>query len=1115
MSDRLYPMHPQRLAAWIRDELRMRGSVFGVDRGLFFHPREGDPYRTEVFNQLLDFPVGVAAGPHTQMAQNIVTAWLCGARFIELKTVQILDRIEVSKPCIDMEDAGFNVEWSQELRIHESVCEYIKAWVLIHALHHELRFPGAVTGTVFNISVGYDMAGIRKPNVQAFLDTMRNASNEIAACVEEMKSSFPALEDIPIPAMLSDNITLSTMHGCPPGEIGTISRYLLEERGLHTYVKMNPTLLGPDVLRPLLNETLGYRDIEVPDEAFGHDIAYDDAVALIRDLETAAAGNGLEFGVKLSNTLEVKNHRKVFSGDEKQMYMSGRPLHALTVEAARRLQETFDGRLSISFAGGADAFNVPDLLAAGMKTVTVCSDLLRTGGYTRLAQYRDVLRSAMNKAGAENLDMFILARAENGPDGDVAAAARKNLEAYAASLPSHPAYHADTYDRSQTKSARELGLFDCIAAPCTEACSVDQKVPRYMRFVREQRFDDAAKVVKSDNTMPCILGRACHHPCQPKCVRVHMDEPLAIREIKRAIMEYGSYTRSGSGVKRRKQHIAVIGAGPCGLAAADFLTRDGFQVTVFDAAPSEGGMVQSSIPGYRASDDALHRDVAFLQERGVTLAFGQSAGRDFTLSSLMKRGFSDIVVAVGAQKAGRLGLPGEEADGVLDSLAFLREARSGARTSVGQRVGVIGGGDVAMDCARTAWRLGAKDVSVIYRRTLREMPAQPEEFEELAEERIPVRELLSPISIRTEGGRLHGLECQKMRLGEPGADGRRRPEPIDGETEMLDLDNLVVAINQAGEYRWLEDEGIRLNRRGYIETMPDTLETSVPHVYAGGDAIGDGPATIVKALGDGRKIAAAITDRYIRHKPVDIVPDERPDWRTLQRRRAFRVHPVPVPRREPGERRDFGEVVQTLSPRDAETEARRCLDCDLICSYCVGVCPNLALFTYRHRPLELLSPAKKTDKDTAGKPLAEQAHQVAVLTDFCNECGNCVTFCPSAGRPYRDKPRLYFRRPDFDGESDNAFLPCRLPDGMGMLARWHGKLHRLEMAAGEYRYAGPGLTAVWKENGSIKEHDAPDGDEAAADGFSKANIMAALLRGLKNGMPFVPYPHGGEAGWEG
>src|SRR5512146_2207152 len=419
MSDRFHPISMEQLAHWVFTELDHKDSLFNIPRPAFFVPRRDHRYRTREHGVELDTPFGVAAGPHSQMAQNIVAAWLAGARVIELKTIQTLDELDVHKPCIDVTDEGYNVEWSQELRVHQSFDEYLRAWVLIHALHRRFGWPGETPGVLFNMSVGYNLEGLLRPNVQWYFDAMADASAWLPAYVDIVARYEPAVRDIAIASRLSDTITLSTMHGCPPDEIERISEYLLIDKGLHTSVKCNPTLLGPELVRAIVNDDLGFADVPVPDTAFGHDLRYDDAVPMFRRLQSVAVARGVGFGLKLSNTLEVENWKTVFDRDS-TMYLSGRPLHAVTVNLAKRLTETFDDGLPLSFAGGADCFNVADLLRSGMRTVTVASDLLKTGGYLRLLQYPEKTDEAFDAVGARSTaDFIVRSAAADGFDGGI------------------------------------------------------------------------------------------------------------------------------------------------------------------------------------------------------------------------------------------------------------------------------------------------------------------------------------------------------------------------------------------------------------------------------------------------------------------------------------------------------------------------------------------------------------------------------------------------------------------------------------------------------------------------------------------------------------------------
>ena len=1105
---------------WIADELEHKQSIFGVPRELFFTPTADDRFTTEVYGQPLETPLGVAAGPHSQLAQNIVVAWLCGARFIELKTVQTLDHIEVSKPCIDMQDEGFNVEWSQELLVEESYREYLHAWVLIHGLHARLGLPGTSPGMIFNLSVGYDLEGIQKPNMRWFLDKMEDAGQDVEDCVRTVARRFPEVSDTGVPRRLSDNVTLSTMHGCPPEEIGSIVSHLLGDRGLHTSVKLNPTLLGRDRVREILNQHLGYRDLELPDQVFAQDLTYPDALSLVRELESTASRRDLVFGIKLTNTLAVSNNRRVFDPTEETMYLSGRPLHAVTVNLAKKLAQDLDPAVLMSFSGGADCDNVARLLRAGMSTVTVCSDLLRPGGYLRLGQYLANIDAAVEAAGARGLKGFVLAGAP--ARASAASAARFHLRTYAEETLADPALHKESFDREHTKTPSLLDLFDCIDAPCTDICDVDQKVPEYMRRVQAGDLVGAAEITREDNPLPTILGRTCHHPCEPVCLRTHMDQPLAIREIKRFIAEHEPPSGEAPPLRDGAARVAVIGGGPCGLSAATFLAKAGHPVTILEARAASGGMVSGTIPDYRAASHAINHDLAHVLDLGVEIRHNQEVGKNLTLASLRAEGFAYIVVAVGARRGLQLGIPGEDSAGVLDGLDFLRAARSGNPPTLGQRIGVVGGGDVAMDCARTARRLSDGEVTVFYRRTRAQMPAQKEEVHDLLVEGTGLSELASPLKILTADGRLSAVEFARMRLGAPDDSGRRRPEEIPGEVLEAPLDTLIVAIGQRPDLCLFGDQEIALTSAGYLEVDPETFETSLPGVFAGGDIIGDGPASIVKACGDGRLIADAI---HTRDGATRISGSTRnPSWPQfdtvdLLRRRSQRAPRVEIPHLVPQDRVGFTEVVHTLSKDAAMQEASRCVDCDLMCSTCDSVCPNLAILTYRARPAILRIPqfsmtgGELQEQSPVDMQIA-QGPQVAVLTDACNECGNCVTFCPTSGRPWRDKPRLFLNRGDFEDEDENAFMFFIHQGDRGIQARFSGELHELILLDGVLNYTSPSVRLVLEAETLAVRDAGPGPDPASREPVVPAQLsaMITLLRSFTESMPEFPLVEA-DPGW--
>ena len=1176
MSDKFQPITMEQLAAWVFTELETRGSVFGVPRELFFVPKPADEFATSVYGQRLETPFGVAAGPHSQMAQNIIVAWLCGARFIELKTVQTLDEIEVSKPCIDIQDEGYNVEWSQELKVRQSFDEYVRAWVLIHALHRKLGFPGEVPGVIFNASVGYNMEGLLKPNMQGYLKNVKDASELVRPYVAIVAKHFPEIGGVAVSDRLADNVTLSTMHGCPPDEIEKIAAYLIGEWGFHTNVKLNPTLLGPERLRQILNKNLGYADVVVPDSAFGHDLKYADAVPMLKRLRDAAKARKVQFGVKLSNTLEVQNHRDAFAKKEKMMYMSGRALHAVTVNLAAKLADEFKGGLMMSFSGGAEAFNVAHLLRCGMKTVTVCSDILKTGGYLRLRQYVESTAEAMKAARAADLPDFVCKEARRvetfGREFEkilfealkgheplavnklackniarcliqlpatslvssvvrgwaaeqsltehadelmccvAEACSRINLEQYSASVLAERTLMKRSFERERTKTSRSLGSFDCIKAPCTDECPVNQKVPQYMNLVRQGKFQEAIEVTRSDNPLPSILGRACNHLCEEVCVRTHLDEPLAIREMKRFIMEQEKKPHYRTKASAARKKVAVIGGGPCGLSVAYFLAQAGYGVTLFEARPYVGGMVSGTIPAYRAAQAIVDQDLKIIRDLGVEILCHQKAGKDFTLEGLKKQGFEHIVVGVGAQQGKKLGVEGDGANGVLDALEFLRSVKEGKPMPLGERVGVIGGGDVAMDCARSALRLKSGKVSIVYRRSIDQMPAAREEVDDAIAEGIEVVELAKPLKVISKRGKMSGLECLRVTLGEKDSSGRRRPIDLPTTEFVIPLDTLIVAVSQAPDLGFLADHKPELTTSGYLKIDPATMETSIPGVYAGGDIALNGPESIVKALGDGRKIAESIRRNEeslrVAEEKMDVFEDV--DAVDLIRRKSHRKLRVSIPHLPPAGRSNFEEVIMTMTEDSAREEAARCLDCRLMCSICTSVCPNLAIMTYRLDLFEMKLPELKAqggriESGASRLYRVDQPFQIAILNSFCNECGNCATFCPTAGKPYKDKPRIYLQRSEFEAEDDNAFMVFRRDGIWSLQARFGGATHEVVLGA-ETVYSSPRFKAYLDPKtlgikGLVPVGPFADGESLSLEPCAK---MLALLSGIRKSLSHLP-----------
>ena len=420
-------------------------------------------------------PIGPAAGPHTQLAQNIALSWLAGGRILELKTVQVDDRLVIPRPCIDMRTVGFNIEWSQELLVEESLREYAKARLLVAILAELCGIPQAERDLVFDVSIGYSLDGIRSRKIAGFFEGVRDASalldRERAALRRELPPSLRRFADVPCDARLSDSATLSTFHGCPADEIAAISRYLLSELGLYTIVKVNPTLLGYEEVEDVLHRRLGYTGIALRREAFDRDLKWDDALSMARELSGEAARLGLGFGVKLTNTLVVVNPADFMPGEE--AYLSGEPLHVLALTLGTRLREKLGAAFPISFSAGIDSANVASAVASGFVPVTSCTDVLRPGGYERLHRQAEALAGAMHESGTAAIPDFIRARAGEA-GGDVAGASLLNHRRAAAEVLVAERYTAAKTGRLPRKIGSHLHLLDCINCDkCIPVCPND------------------------------------------------------------------------------------------------------------------------------------------------------------------------------------------------------------------------------------------------------------------------------------------------------------------------------------------------------------------------------------------------------------------------------------------------------------------------------------------------------------------------------------------------------------------------------------------------------------------------------------------------------------------
>jgi NADPH-dependent glutamate synthase beta subunit-like oxidoreductase/NAD-dependent dihydropyrimidine dehydrogenase PreA subunit len=486
-----------------------------------------------------------------------------------------------------------------------------------------------------------------------------------------------------------------------------------------------------------------------------------------------------------------------------------------------------------------------------------------------------------------------------------------------------------------------------IKAPCQEACPVGTNAGLYVGLIAQGRYEEALAVAAEPNPFPVICGRVCTAPCEDACRRGEFEQPIAIRDLKRFASDHGSAGRRflKPPKERFSERVAIIGSGPTGLSAAYYLARRGYQVTIYEAMPVAGGMMSIGIPEYRLPRAELNRDIQAIVDLGVEVRTNTAIGRDVSLDDL-RREYQAVLIAVGAQKSQRLGLAGEERlEGVIPATGFLKDFNLGVETNLsGKVVAVVGGGSTAMDAARSAWRSGAQAVHLLYRRTQAEMPAQKEEVRAALEEGLTLHELVAPVELKSQNGMLTGVICQRMKLGEPDEEGRRRPVPVEGSTFDLAVDVILVAIGEAPDPSFLpEGTQIEVAAWGGLLINPKTLATGQPGVFAAGDAT-YGPRSIIHAAAHGRQAARSI-HAYLRGLPPEQIaelPEDELQTPSTLPDDTVEVYLAPLPRaemplRSADQSRDkLSEFALGFTEAQARAEAQRCLRCDL-----AYLCPTI------------------------------------------------------------------------------------------------------------------------------------------------------------------------------
>lgn len=497
-------------------------------------------------------------------------------------------------------------------------------------------------------------------------------------------------------------------------------------------------------------------------------------------------------------------------------------------------------------------------------------------------------------------------------------------------------------------------------APCSHACPGTIRIREYLALLGEGKIKEAAALLMEDNPLAAITGRVCPCFCEPDCNRGEFDQPIAIKSLERLLGDYAiKQGFSGSDLPARKERVAIIGSGPAGLSAAYYLARYGYQVTIFEALPMAGGMLHWGVPEYRLPNKIVAEEIEAIKSLGVEIKTNVAVGQELTLDALLAEGYNAVLIAVGAWNDLKLNIPGEEADGVIPGVRFLKRANSGEKVKVGDKVFVIGGGNTAIDSARVASRLGVKQVSILYRRSRAEMPAVAEEVEAALNESIEIQFLVAPTEILVKDGRVNGIRCLRMELGEPDDSGRRKPIPIAGSEFNVDADTVIAAIGQAPDLAFLDGSGVEIARDGTISANPETLSTNVSKVFVAGDAQ-TGPATVIEAVAAGKKAASGIHSRLTGGEALVSPEDEC----------VIKYEDLNVNYFEHEPRQELeGAEMETLKSA-AIAEAQRCFYCGSCneCNTCWFLCPDGVI----------LSKDGKVDFDY----------------DYCKGCGICAEECP-------------------------------------------------------------------------------------------------------------------------
>ena len=875
MSKQITPIPFRELMRWITTEYQRDGSVFGVTK-----PFKATPRKLPIFGEHIESPIGPAAGPHTQFAQNIIAAYFAGARFFELETIRS-GAPAGGNPAIDAADECYHYGSPSPLSPQQAFEEYVKAWCACKMMAKAYGL-GDSEGFVFHMSVGGSLTDIQCETTDSFLNRMMNASNTpvFQECLAILKEFFPEEADYiaTISPRISRSVTLVPALNAPAKAIEEMAAYLMLEKQLHLFVKCAPTLLGCEYARYMLGQ-LEYRHIQLDDRDFLGCMQYEDAVALFGRLQDLANENSMEFGIKMGGSLPIAG--KFGQESSGKMYLSGKALYVLTASLTYQLARDLKEKcVRISYAGGADAFHAAPLFECEIWPITMASTLLKPGGYQQFTQIAYQLVPSMYGAfGRINVHSLRQAAQNMISDMHVVKISQET-----------PRYKLD----------KAVPLLDCFTAPCKHVCPIGQDIPEYLELASKGKLVEALRLITETNPLPFITGCLCTHPCMEKCIRSHYDKPTNARFGKLLIarLAYDAYmeTVQTPAPAHTAAKVAVIGGGATGMSAAYFVGRAGIPVTLFERSDKLGGVVRYITPDSRISDEDVEKDAALMMKMGVDVRLNTEAP---SVAELKAMGYTHIFIATGAWKHNELDIPRANA---IPAFEWLRDFREKKDVPLGHVV-VVGGGNVAVDVARAAVVAGAASSTLLYRRTRKYMPASHLEIEKALADGVQLAELSLPV----EKAGSSKLLCSKLVLGAPDTTGRRTPVDM-GDYTLIPCDTIITALGESIHSNLFTENGIEVNEAGF-----PSFKTNVDGVYAGGAAIRR-TSDVVEGIAD----AKAFAEIVIGQAHTYTIPDE------------AQVEPAAAIAKK-GILCDF-----------ARTEGDRCLNCATICQVCGDVCPSRA-----------------------------------------------------------------------------------------------------------------------------------------------------------------------------